>query len=94
MQARLLQQLLWVALGGACTAETLQPADQPPLPRNFLPATEGGHGPCALDPRHQQLNIDTLIDRPDVAPAPIRWTGRTFSRRDSMNRHSAFNPAS
>jgi len=101
MSARSLQQLLWVALGGACTAETLQPADQPPLPRNFLPAalyihcaTEGGHGPCALDPRHQQLNIDTLIDRPDVAPAPIRWTGRTFSRRDSMNRHSAFNPAS
>jgi len=37
MQARLLQQLLWVALGGAGTAETLQPADQPPLPWNFLP---------------------------------------------------------
>jgi len=40
MSARSLQQLLWVALGGACTAETLQPADQPPLPRNFLAAMD------------------------------------------------------
>jgi hypothetical protein len=58
-----------------CTAETLQPADQPPLPRNFLPAalyihcaTEGGDGPCAPDPAISSSN--TLIDRPDVAPVP------------------------
>ena len=69
---------LLIALGGACAAETLQPTDQPPQPRNFLPAaalyihcaTEGGDGPCALDPAMQRLNVDTLIDRPDVAPAP------------------------
>ena len=66
-----------VALGGTCTAETLQPTDQPPQPPSFPPAelyihcaTEGGDGPCALDPAMQRLNVDTLIDRLDVAPAP------------------------
>jgi hypothetical protein len=66
-----------MALGGASAAETLQPKDQPPQLRNVPPAalyihcaTEGGDGPCALDPVMRRLNLDPLIDRRNHAPAP------------------------
>jgi hypothetical protein len=69
---------LLIALSGACAAQTLQPTDQAPQspnqPQRFLYihcATEGGDGPCALDPAmQQQLNGGPRRDGPREMPAP------------------------
>jgi hypothetical protein len=70
--------IVLIALGGACSAQELQPQAQPPrLPDVPSPrflyihcATEVLDGPCGLDPAMQRLSVEPRFHRPDVRRAP------------------------